>query len=139
VFERPIAGATQAGTTITVTDPGGTMLNSTQMGPGGAAGHGLAVGDCAILKGCGSGMDGTYDVASVTSNTVYTVTSAISQTAVANAVARVTPLRVWLHPQLQAITGARVFSPICISLQPSICPTIVMAVRPVITVWTDDR
>jgi hypothetical protein len=136
IFERPVKGASQAGTTITVTDLGGTATNSTQYGPGGMYGHGMAAGDCVILKGFGSNMDGTYDIASVPSNNSYTVTSDISQTAAAAAGARVTPLRVWLHPTLQGITTPRTYGPICISLPPDICPTIVMAIRPRISAAT---
>jgi hypothetical protein len=133
VFERPVRSATQTATTITINDLGGPAPNTTLTGPGGMYGHGMAVGDCVILKGFGSGMDGTYDIASVTDNYTYTVTSTVSQSASAASGARVTPLRVWLHPLLAGITTARTFAPICISEPPTVCPTIVMAVRPHLT------
>ena len=81
-------------------------------------------------------MDGTYDIATVPNNTSYTVTSALTQSAIAAVGARVTPLRVWVHPLLDAVTGARISAPIGISQPPTISPVIVMAVRPRITVWT---
>jgi hypothetical protein len=136
IFERPVRNASQAGTTITVNDLGGTATNSTQYGPGGLYGHGMAVGDCVILKGFGSNMDGTYDIASVPNALSYTVTSDVTQTATAAAGSRVTPLRVWLHPLVQGVTAPRTYTPICISEPPNICPTIVMAVRPRISAAT---
>jgi hypothetical protein len=136
VFERPIRNASQAGTTITVSDLGGTANNSTQYGPGGLYSHGMSVGDSVILKGLGSNMDGTYDIASIVDPFTYTVTSDLTQTATASAGARVTPLRVWVHPLLTAVTTARTFAPITISQPPTVCPTIVMGVRPRISAWT---
>lgn len=135
VYERTVS-ATQSGTTITVTDQGGTAPNSVWYGPGAAYGHGMSVGDCVILKGLGSNMDGTYDIATAANNTTYTVTSAVSQTATAAVGARVTPLRIWIHPLFSAVTGARTGGPIGISQPPTVSPVIVMAVRPAITAWT---
>jgi hypothetical protein len=147
VFERLIT-ASQTTTTITVTDPGGYATPTTlaaYYGPGGNLGHGLAIGDSVTLKGCGSGMDGTYAVATVPSNTSYTVTSLISQSATAAAGARVTPLRVMTHPGLNGITAgttARVFANIGAG-QPdnsatatAVSPSIITGIRPTITAWT---
>lgn len=135
VYERVVRAA-QAGTTITVTDQGGTAPNSVWYGPGSAYGHGMSVGDCVILKGLGSNMDGTYDIVSAPNNTTYTVTSTLSQTAVAASGARVTPLRVWIHPTLTGMTGPRDTRPIGLGQAPDVSPVIVMAVRPKVTAWT---
>lgn len=143
-FERPIS-ASQTTTVITVTDPGGWALGASILGPGGNTGHGLSVGDSVILKGLGSGMDGTYDVASVPSATTYTVTSLVSQSATGAVGARVTPLRVFVHPGLNGITAgttARAMAAIGMG-QPDnsatatqVAPVIAMAVRPRMTAWT---
>ena len=136
VFERPLRSASQSGTTITIVDVGGHEQNSSQTGPGGMYGHGLSAGDCVILKGLGSGMDGTYDVAAVTDNTTYTVTSSTSRTATAMSGARVTPLRVAPLPDMTTMRGARMYTQLGAGIPPAINPSIVTAVRPYISAWT---
>lgn len=68
----------QTTTTITVTD-----LRSLN----GVTGHGLSVADSVYLTGIAGTPDGNYQVASIVSQTQYTVTSAVSQTASGNAAA----------------------------------------------------
>lgn len=68
----------QVATTITVTDT--RMFN-------GVTGHGLSVADSVYLNGIAGTPDGNYQVATVTNQTVYTVTSAVSQSVAGNAVA----------------------------------------------------
>jgi hypothetical protein len=68
---------TQATTTITVTDNGPPIPAAF----GGGLGHCLAVGDTVVLTSTpGGSVDGIYAVATVTSATVYTLTSVVSQT-----------------------------------------------------------
>lgn len=69
---------TQAATTITVTD-----LRSI----GGTTGHGLSVADSVYLRGIAGTPDGPYQVATVTSQTIYTVTSLVNQAAAGGATA----------------------------------------------------
>jgi hypothetical protein len=65
----------QTTNTITVTDPG-PIIQGQQV-----AGHGLAVGDYVNLHGTPGGtVDGDYNVATVVSAQVYTLTSTVSQT-----------------------------------------------------------
>jgi hypothetical protein len=67
----------QATTVITVTDNGPPLPTYN----GGGLGHCLAVGDAVQLTGTTGGLaDGIYTVATVTSATVYTLTSGVSQT-----------------------------------------------------------
>lgn len=68
----------QTTTTITVTDT--RQFN-------GITGHGLSVADSVFLNGIAGTPDGAYQVATVVSQTQYTVTSAVSQTASGNAIA----------------------------------------------------
>lgn len=86
----------QAGsTTVTITD--NTVV-------GGVAGHGLSVGDSSILSGSGQpSIDGTWAVASVISQTQYTVTVTLSATASGNV--NVIPLRVFPHAVIVAQTA----------------------------------
>lgn len=72
---RPV-GLSQTATTITVTDQGAPTTGGAV-----APGHGLSVADSVIITRSGMGIDGAYAVASVTNQTTYTLTSAISQTA----------------------------------------------------------
>lgn len=76
--ERAVV-VSQTTTTITVTDTGPYQPSAA----GGGLGHGLAVGDAVTLRGSPAGLiDGVYAVASVTSATAYTLTTAVSQTLV---------------------------------------------------------
>jgi hypothetical protein len=138
VFERLLRTVSQTGNVISVGDFGGTGMRDAWNGPGGAFGHGLAVGDSVALKGCGAGIDGIYDVATTPSNTSYTVVSPISQNVVVppSSGARVTPLRVWVHPLAGAVTAPRFFTTIGIGQPPTVSPTIVTGVRARITSWT---
>lgn len=68
----------QATTVITVTDL--RTVNGVQ-------GHGLSVADSVFLNGIAGTPDGPYQVATVTSQTVYTVTSTVNQTAAGSAIA----------------------------------------------------
>lgn len=88
-FHYPTGGISQTTTTITVTD----------------ANHGLSVGDFVQLQGCGSGMDGAYTVASVTNANVYTLTSAVSQSATASSAGFVCGARVYNHPVVVGATA----------------------------------
>jgi len=65
----------QTTTTITVTD---------RRVVSGVAGHGLSVADSVFLRGISGTPDGNYQIASVISQSQYTVTSAVSQTAAGN-------------------------------------------------------
>lgn len=84
----------QTTTTITVTD--NNLFN-------GVAGHGLSVADSVFLNGIAGTPDGNYQVASVISQTQYTVTSAVSQSAAGPAV--VHPFRWVNHVSLVNQTG----------------------------------
>lgn len=86
----------QTTTTITVTD-----LRQVS----GIQGHGLSVADSVYLRGISATADGHYQVATVTSQTVYTVTSAVSQSASGAAVA--SNFRWFNHVSLTAITTGR--------------------------------
>ncbi len=75
--------ASQTTTVITVTDSGPILPASA----GGGLGHCLAIGDAVELTGTPSGQaDGIYSVTSITSATVYTLTSLVSQSWASNAV-----------------------------------------------------
>lgn len=84
----------QTTTTITVTDTRQFF---------GVTGHGLSVADSVYLTGIAGTPDGNYQVATVTSQTVYTVTSAVSQSAAGNAVAH--NFRWDNHVSLVTLTG----------------------------------
>lgn len=88
-FHYPTGSIVQAGTTITVTD----------------ANHGLSVGDFVQLQGCGFGLDGPYNVASVTSTSVYTLTSGVSQNVTASTAGFVNGMRVYNHPVVVGATA----------------------------------
>lgn len=72
---------TQSATTITVTDVGRAGT------PGGGNGHGLSANDSVILTGTNAllttaglvGLDGVYNVTSITSQTVYVLTASAAQ------------------------------------------------------------
>lgn len=103
---RPVS-VSQSTTTITVTDYGPQNINGAPANAawGGPFGHGLLVGDYVQLMGTPSGtVDGGYNVTSVTSSTVYTLTSAVSQT-LTNAQCQVTSGRVITHPSLTGLTA----------------------------------
>ena len=75
-----LVSVSQTTTVITVTDNGPVQGSNPQLG------HGLRVGDLVVLTGTQlpSGktpIDGSYSVASITSATVYTLTSTVSQSA----------------------------------------------------------
>ena len=93
----------QTTNTITVTDWGKPVL--TGLNPAGFAanGHGLSVGDWVLLSGTQAGIDGEYDVTSVTSAFVYTLTSTISQSA--KGVANAKSARVLVHDILTGLTA----------------------------------
>lgn len=84
----------QVANTITVTDT--RQFN-------GVTGHGLSVADSVYLNGISGTPDGPYQVASVVSQTVYTVTSVVSQSAAGTAAAH--NFRWDNHVSLVALTG----------------------------------
>lgn len=98
-WQRQVS-ASQSTTTITVSDSGPPGSNGT---------HGLNVGDVVRIPngpfgagGLGDGYD--YPVASVTSGTVYTLTSTISQTVPLTAV-YITSSRIFTHATLTGIAA----------------------------------
>lgn len=91
---RAIA-ASQTTTVITVTGDTGP--------PGSGGGHGLNPGDDVILIGSGT-VDGEYPVATVVSATSYTLTSGVSQSAVASPGTRAKSFRVFNNATLAAQT-----------------------------------
>jgi hypothetical protein len=99
---RPVA-VSQSTTVITVTDYGKQVITGLNPSALATLGHGLAVGDWVSLFGTGLGIDGEYDVASVTDAHTYTLTSAVSQSG--NAQAQVKSARVLLHDSLVGITA----------------------------------
>lgn len=91
-----VVSISQTTTTITVTDEGWS---------GGSNTHGLAIGDFVQLIGTPGGtVDGGYEVATVTSATVYTLTALVSQT-LATQQAKVTSGRLFTHSQLTGLTA----------------------------------
>jgi hypothetical protein len=98
----------QAANTITVTD-NGPNINA---GLGGGLGHCLAVGDAVNLTGSSGGTaDGLYSVATVTSGTVYTVTSPTSQ-ALATSLANVASGRVLQGAAAGGVDGVIKVAPV---------------------------
>jgi hypothetical protein len=85
----------QTTTTITVTDL--RQVSS-------IAGHGASVADSVVLTSTQAGVDGTYAVATVTSQSVYTLTSTVSQSA-SGANARANILRPFNHATMTGQTG----------------------------------
>jgi len=66
--------------------------------------HGLSVGDSVVVSGGGSPLDGTYAVASVTNQNVFTYT-VVDSGATSAIDAKIKPLRVMTHPVLSGITA----------------------------------
>lgn len=90
----PVTYTQVASTTITVTDL--RAVNGIQ-------GHGLSVADSVFLNGIANTPDGPYQVASVISQTQYTVTSLVNQTAAGSAVGH--NFRWFNHVSLVTQTG----------------------------------
>jgi hypothetical protein len=87
----------QTTTVITITDNGYD-----------GNGHGLSVGDSVTIQGSGyANIDGSYSVTSVTSASVYTLTSLVSQSANSNQ-AQVITARVFTHAVLTGENGRAV-------------------------------
>lgn len=93
----------QSTTVITVTDTGFTPLYA---GTDSLGGHNLSPGDSVIVQGSKvNGMDGTFAVQTVPNNTSYTLTSLVSQTAVADPGVQVASARVFPHATMVAMTA----------------------------------
>lgn len=89
-----------------------TVITVTDLGPDLVSGHLLSAGDDVILEGTGfAGGDGEYSVVSVTSPTVYTVTSGASGTATGSPNTFATTFRVYPDATLHGIM-ARAFGDI---------------------------
>jgi len=99
---RPVS-ISQTTTVITVTDYGKQVITGLNPSTLATSGHGLTAGDWVSLFGTGLGINGEYDVASVTNANVYTLTSTISQTASAQALVK--SARVLPHDSLVGITA----------------------------------
>jgi hypothetical protein len=102
--QRPVTWS-QTTTTITVTDYGPTTINGgpSNAGWGGPFGHGLLAGDMVQLAGTQAGIDGLYNVASVTNAHTYTLTTTVSQTSGGQGL--VTSGRVLTHSTLTALSA----------------------------------
>ena len=94
---------TQTTTVITVTDLGPTAIQGFGQGLGT---HGLAGGYYVKIEGSGfANVDGEYTVATITSPTVYTLTSAVSQSISSLLFAQVKTARVFAHGSLINLTA----------------------------------
>lgn len=94
---RSVSIVQNASTTATITDIGDPSWT-------GQPGHGLSAADSVVIQGSQIGIDGTYQVAAVTNQTTYTITTAINQTASGGPSSTVNGLRVYTHSVLTALT-----------------------------------
>jgi hypothetical protein len=118
----------QTTTVITVTDFGPVL-------PTGQLGHGLVAGDAVMLTGTPTGLaDGIYSVTTVTSGTVYTLTSGVSQT-IASVGAQVVSGRVMQGAAAGGADGVIKVAPVTARTSINvICP--IFAVRLHVTAFT---